>query len=198
MNPKQKIAQVMKEIKENAEINPNSKWVEFHFNTNVFGAGFLTDDEERRILFKLESEGVLNLHLPARDEEEEAMMSVYSPGEFMLKHDVIRIEILDNFFRKFFFYRFYLNGLNYWNVINPFWLIWQFILVSFSLLKWFLNHKIISAFTGMAALIAIDYSLAFRNLKHMIRLLIDLLKHSKQSHSTQKRPDGGSVEWKKK
>ena len=57
MSPKRKIAQVLRDIKENSEINPDKKWVEFKLNTSVVGAGILSADEERRILLKLQKEG---------------------------------------------------------------------------------------------------------------------------------------------
>lgn len=64
MNFKQKIAKVLKHIKEESEINFDSNWIEFKFNLNswgesLIGAGILSADEERRILLKLQKERII-------------------------------------------------------------------------------------------------------------------------------------------
>lgn len=47
MTGRQKILQVLKDIKRDSEINPNPEWVEFKFNTSVVGARILSDDEKK-------------------------------------------------------------------------------------------------------------------------------------------------------
>ena len=48
-------------------------------------------------------------------------------------------------------------GRNYWHLTNPFWWLWEFI-------KWIWQHKVISITVVIIGLLAMDYSLAWRNL----------------------------------
>ncbi|OGZ84676.1 MAG: hypothetical protein A2401_01350 [Candidatus Staskawiczbacteria bacterium RIFOXYC1_FULL_38_18] len=61
-----------------------------------------------------------------------------------------------------------LSTSNYWNLVNPLWLVWQ-------LLKWFYNlikkHKLISGLIVFMGLIATDYSMAWQNLKTIWRFI---------------------------
>lgn len=75
MTPEEKIAKVLKRIKSESSINPNPKLVKFNLNYNVVGGGVLSEDEERRILFKLENEGAIELSLS------ESEVDLYKPGE---------------------------------------------------------------------------------------------------------------------
>jgi len=45
---------------------------------------------------------------------------------------------------------------NYWHMTNPFWWLWEFA-------KWIWQHKFISAIITVVGLLAVDYSLAWRN-----------------------------------
>lgn len=63
MTPEEKIARVLEQIKNDSAINPDPKLIRFDLNYDVVGAGILSEDEERRILFKLEKEGVIKLRL---------------------------------------------------------------------------------------------------------------------------------------
>lgn len=177
MTPRSKIARVLKDIKNDSEINPDSKWVRFNFNTNIIGAGILSDDEEKRILLKLQGENIIKLHLPyGATEEDRGLLSAYTPEEFMMERDFIMIEILDGFYRKWFLYKFYINDFNYWKLTSPVWLIWEVIFGLFLIVKFFWKHKIISASMSiLAAFIAIDYSLAWRNLKWVIDFILRLI-----------------------
>ncbi len=53
---------------------------------------------------------------------------------------------------------------NTWNWINPFWWLWQLILLIFKILKSAWKHKIIAGIIVIISLLAIDYSLAWTNL----------------------------------
>lgn len=53
---------------------------------------------------------------------------------------------------------------NAWNYVNPFWLIWQLLLFLLKILKYAWGHKIISILIIIITLLAIDYSLAWKNL----------------------------------
>jgi hypothetical protein len=48
------------------------------------------------------------------------------------------------------------TGFNYWNVINPFWLLWKMLLFIW-------HHKLITAAIAIIGLLGIDYSLAWKN-----------------------------------
>ena len=45
---------------------------------------------------------------------------------------------------------------NYWHMTNPLWWLWEFA-------KWIWQHKFISAIITVVGLLAVDYSLAWRN-----------------------------------
>lgn len=174
MSPKRKIAQVLRDIKENSEINPNPEWVEFKFNTSVVGAGILSDDEEKRILIKLEKEGVLEIHLPdGKDNSEEAMLSQYTPTEFMMESNSIWIKILPKFYRKFFWYNLTSFGENHWNLVNPFWILWQLVRGVVSFIEWLWNKsKIMTLVFGTSGgILVYDWSLAWKNLKAVLSFL---------------------------
>jgi len=168
MTGRQKILQVLKDIKRDSEINPNPEWVEFKFNTSVVGAGILSDDEEKRILIKLEKEGILEIHLPdGKDDEQGAMLSQYTPIEFMMESNSIWIKILPQFYRKYFWYGLTSFGENNWNLVNPFWLLWQLIKGIVLLIEWLRNKsKVVTLIFGtLGGLLVYDWSLAWKNLK---------------------------------
>lgn len=168
MTGRQKILQVLKDIKRDSEINPNPEWVEFKFNTSVVGAGILSDDEEKRILIKLEKEGVLEIHLPdGKDNEQDAMLSQYTPTEFMMESSSIWIKILPQFYRKYFWYNLTSFDENSWNLINPFWLLLQLVRSVITLIEWLWNKsKVVTLIFGtLGGLLVYDWSLAWKNLK---------------------------------
>jgi len=47
-------------------------------------------------------------------------------------------------------------GINYWHMTNPAWWLWKFT-------KWIWQHKLISVIITLIGILAIDYSLAWRN-----------------------------------
>jgi len=177
MTGRQKILKVLKHVKKESEINPNPKWVEFKFNTNVMGAGILTDDQEKRILMKLENEGVIKIHLPdAKDDMDESYLSTFTPTEYMMESNSIWIEILPAFRNKYFLYNLIAFDSNAWNFINPFWLIWKFCEVIIFLLKWLWQKSkaLFIFFGGLGSFLAVDYSLAWKNVKilsHLFKIL---------------------------
>ncbi|NQU99212.1 MAG: hypothetical protein HQ538_00590 [Parcubacteria group bacterium] len=170
---KKKIAKVMKQIKEDSEINPNSKWVEFKLNTNFIAPGVLMADEEERILLKLQKEGIIKLHIPETPGEE-GRYSAYTPDEFMHETKLIWVEILDGFNKKYRYYRFYLGEINWWKIINPFWWLSLPFIVLIKIVKLIKKYLLISAITfliTLLGLLAIDYSLAWKNLKSIFNLI---------------------------
>lgn len=174
MTGKQRILQVLKDIKRESEINPNPEWVEFKFNTSVVGAGILSDDEEKRILIKLEKEGVLEIHLPdGKDDSEEAMLSQYTPTEFMMESNSIWIKILPKFNRKYFWYNLTSFGGGNWNLVNPFWILWQLVKGVIYLVEWLWSKsKVVTLIFGtLGGLLVYDWSLAWKNLKTILIFL---------------------------
>jgi len=168
MTGRQKILQVLRDIKRESEINPNPEWVEFKFNTSIVGVGFLTDNQEKRILIKLEKEGVLEIHLPdGEDDEQEAMLSQYTPVEFMMQSNTIWIKILPSFYHKYFWYNLTSLGENNWNIINPFWILWQLIKSITAFIEWLWNKSKVAtlALGTLSGLLVYDWSLAWKNIK---------------------------------
>lgn len=162
----------MEQIKEESEINPDSRWVKFNFNVYIAGAGILSDDEEKRILLKLQKEKTIKLHLP---DEEQGSLEVYKPEEFMMGNKFIFIEILDNFYKKYRIYRLFYSRLDFWKITNPFWYLWQVILVIYNLLKivskTIKDNVIISFIILIITVLAFDYAMAWKNLKYIINLI---------------------------
>lgn len=163
----------MRQIKEDSEINPNSKWVRFDFNTDVVGEGFLTDDEEKRILLKLQNEGVIKIHLPnGKTEQEEAILSSYTPEEFMMENKFTWIEILDRFNAKYQMNNFISGRLNYWKLFNPLYWTWSIVKFILQVIKLILSvkwkYKILSLIVTLLTLVAIDFSMAWKNVKWII------------------------------
>lgn len=168
MTGRQKILQVLKDVKRESEINPNPEWVEFRFNTSIVGAGILSDDEEKRILMKLEKDGVLELHKPDGETfDQEAMLSQYSPTEFMMQNDTIWVKILSPFYQKYFWYNLTSFGSNRWNIINPFWILWQLIRGALSIVEWLWDKsKVVTLVLGtLGGLLVYDWTLAWKNLQ---------------------------------
>ncbi|MDD2656234.1 MAG: hypothetical protein PHQ18_01545 [Patescibacteria group bacterium] len=171
MNKKQKIYYILKEIKEESEINPEPHWVIYHFNTNFVAPNTLMADEEKRILQKLENEGIIEINLPiGRDEQEEAMLSIFTPIEFMMEHDLILIKILPKFYRKYFWYSISSLKENKWNYINPFWILWKLLTLIFIFIVWlWKKNKIITILIGfISSILVYDWSLAWQNLNKVI------------------------------
>lgn len=109
MTPKEKIAKISQRILNDSAINPDPKWVKFNFNYNIAGAGILSEDEERRILFKLEKEKTIELHLSQFKDKEPKEVTVIS-SEWVRKfssNPYYWIKILD--FKKLRFYTLYLK-----------------------------------------------------------------------------------------
>lgn len=152
MTSKEKIGDVLNEIKENSEINPDERWVEFVLNHSVIGLGILSADEQERILLKLQKDGAVKLH----------KSDAYGK---------VLVEKLPNFDKTYSRYKSVLPSVNNWNYVNPFWLIWkiaQFFAIS---LNWLWKHKIISALGILAGLLVYDYSTAWKNINIIWHLL---------------------------
>lgn len=65
---------------------------------------------------------------------------------------------------------------NYWNLFNPFWLIWQLLRTIFN---WIRGHTIISILSGLIILlgiIATDYALAWNNIGKICEFIKNLFK----------------------
>ncbi len=103
MSPEEKIAKVLKQIKNEAAINPDPRLMNFELNNHIVGAGILTDDEERRILLKLEKEGVIGLRLSQHKDTQPKEVSVISSyeGERFMTSPYYWVEMLDGFDEKY-------------------------------------------------------------------------------------------------
>lgn len=103
MTPEQKIAKVLKQIRDEAAINSDPCLMKFELNYFIVGAGFLTADEERRILLKLEKEGVIDVRLSEHKDTERREVTVLSSyeGEKFLKSPYYWVEIRDGFDAKY-------------------------------------------------------------------------------------------------
>lgn len=66
---------------------------------------------------------------------------------------------------------------NYWNFINPFWLLWQLVKKIFG---WIKKHTLASAISGtiiLVGLVATDYAMAWKNLKTIWEFIKKLLSY---------------------
>lgn len=175
MTGRQKILQVLKVIKRESEINPNPKLVIFKFTRGIVGQGILTEDQERRILIKLEMKKVIEILVPiGRNEYEKSILEVFKNGlDFIQSTDFesVPIKILKPFYFKYFWYSFTSFNENWWNYVNPFWLLWKFLRMSIYLIEFlWKKSKLITIGIGLFGLLAIDYSLAWKNLKFVLNL----------------------------
>ncbi len=151
MTGRQKILQVLEHIKHESEINPDPEWIEFNFSMSNF-PGMLNADQEVRILTKLENEEVLKICLP----KEGTMEGLSVP-----------IKILPAFYPKYYLYRLTSFDENNWNLFNPFWLAWKFILGVSLVVEWLWrkNKLITIAFSTLGGLLVYDWTLAWKNFK---------------------------------
>jgi hypothetical protein len=65
---------------------------------------------------------------------------------------------------------------NYWNLVNPFWLLWRLFRIIYHLMKLIWKHKIISLIIIFLSLLAIDYGLAWKNILSLWSLFHNLVK----------------------
>ncbi|MFA6896912.1 MAG: hypothetical protein WCQ96_01360 [Patescibacteria group bacterium] len=168
MNAKRKIGKVLKQIKEESEINPDSRWVRFIFNTRLVGAGILSDDEEKRILLKLQKEKIIKLHLPDCDDGFEP----FAPEELIKHYNIVLVEILDGFDKKYQIYKLFYSDFDFWEITNLLWWLWKLLLfVSVGIIKCATivkDNKIISLVFFILAMLASDYAMAWQNLRYII------------------------------
>lgn len=171
MSGRKKILSVLEHIKRESEINPDPELVKFEFNIHIVGMGILTDDQEKRIISKLVKNGVVEIHLPDGDNDEEsALLSVYTPAEFMMEHNFIWIKLTPRFYRTYFWYATITFVENRWNYINPFWILWQLILGVISLIGWLWNKsKIATVITVLGGLLSYNWHFAKQNFESILR-----------------------------
>lgn len=171
MTGKQKILSVLKDIKSDSEINPSPEWIKFRFNTSVIGSGILNDDEEKRILLKLQREKVIEIHfLDEYGDQQNIDWSQIVVVEILMKSDSVWIKILPPFWRKYFWYNLTAFGQNKWNIVNPLWLFFQLLKSIIYIIKWLWNKsKIITVFLGIVSgALVYDWSLAWINIKKIL------------------------------
>ncbi len=171
---KRKIARVLYRIKEQAELNPDPRWMEFEFHDDVVVGGYdyPSAKEERRILLKLKHRGAIRLHLPDHHESmDQEYIQSFDPEEFM-EHGNSKIVVEMRFVFPIF-YRYYaafFSGLScWWDVVNPFWLCWKILETIFLMIRYVfrltVRNKVVSLLASLiTALLAYDYSMAWRNL----------------------------------
>jgi len=180
MTSQQKIYKIIKEIKEKSEISPDKDWVEFNFNDSCFGVGFLGGEEERNILLKLKKEKIIELHSSSKlksriDQLTQAPSPssiIYTVEELKNKYSVW-VQILDGFdifFKKYknedIENKIFINKL--WVYSNPFWITWKLILIITKVLKLIFKHKLISLIIIIISFLAIDFSMAWKNINWTI------------------------------
>jgi hypothetical protein len=157
MSPEEKIAKVLYRIKNEMGISPNSNLVEFRFN-NVVGLGSVFYEDEIKILLKLQNENVIKI---------ESMSYGDRDGK-------ASIRILDNFlscYKKYEKYLYNNESGNYWNYINPLWLLWQVSLLFWKSMQLLWRHKVISSVVAMVisliTLLTSDYSKISENVNKL-------------------------------
>ncbi len=179
MTSKQKIAEVLEEIKEKSDISLDSKSVMIEFYPDMVIAGSCDDKDKKDILLKLQHEKIIKIKLPdERGGIENGQLSVYAPEEFMLNSECkgIRVEILKDFSRKYWFCRiFCLKNIDYWNLVNPFWWIWKMILLIGNLIIFIWKHKIPSFILAIASLMALNYSIVWQNFNNILNFIKKLI-----------------------
>lgn len=154
MTSRQKILDVLRDIKHESEISPDPDLVKFRFNT-ILGPGILQAEQQKIILKKLVKSGVIEL-----------VTSIDNYYE-------IEIRILPKFSKEYFWYSITSMDDNTWNIVNPFWLLWQLIIGIYFILKWFWgkNKTITVIATSLGGLLIYDWVLAWKNLKILLTLL---------------------------
>lgn len=168
MKPEEKIAKILEQIHNDSVINPDPQWVRFDFNYNMVGAGILSENEERRILFKLRKEGVIELCLSQFEDKEPKEISVISSehGRKFLLSSYYQIELLDGFEEKYKAFIKYLkvdkkSEKSWIYYTNPIWLLCKLILFLW-------KHKFLSFVFFLFTLFAIDFTLAWKNFNWLL------------------------------
>src|SRR4030042_3933830 len=157
MTPNEKIASVLNNIKNESEISPNSKRIEFRFNDHVVGFGIVAGEDERKILLKLQKEKVIKIELMPYHKDNIYKLH-YKLEEFIFRADKVMVEIRDNFYSYYEKYKIFLDSqeeINYWNLVNPFWLVWQAILSFKNFLKLVWKHRITKIISLVVAVLAL-------------------------------------------
>lgn len=146
MTGRQKKLQVLEDIRQESEISPNPILIEFKFSNNIAN-GVLDIDEKKIILKRLEKEGVIKI----KDNK---------------KYNEVSIKILPPFYNKYYLYRLTSLDNNAWNIVNPFWILWQLITIIWN------KNKIITTMLGTLVLfLAYDYSQAWKNIDFILIFL---------------------------
>lgn len=179
MNSRQKILDVLKRIKSESEINARPGRVRFDFNRHVVGAGFLSADEEARILSKLQKDKWIRLHLPT---DEEGIVTTDTPEDHMANRNHVLIDLLPGFrirYRRYRLFSFFTE--NKWNYVNPFWWLWTIASTAWgflgSLVRYTLKHWLVSLISSVALLLGIltiNYALVRENSLAIIEFFTNL------------------------
>lgn len=172
MTGKQKILEVLKKIKRESEINSSSKWVVYRFIFEVQGAEILTDNEERRILMKLDLEKIVRIQISdGTDNQEEEVNSPHDPIQVMQTADCVLVEVLPLFKNKYYWYSLMVLLENKWNYVNPFWIFWQLIKSIFYFIEWIWGKsKITVIIVTLGGFFVYNWTLAWGNLKKILNI----------------------------
>ena len=131
MTGRQKILQVLKDIKKESEINPDPNWVIFHFTLmGIERDGKLNRDQQKRILVRLHMKKIIEIILPqAQNHEDSLFLRRFNgdPVSFCLTTDTqsTAVKLLPKFHLNYWVYKITSFNENAWNYINPFWLLFQ-------------------------------------------------------------------------
>lgn len=168
MNSRQKILSVLEDIKQNSDINADVEQVRFDLNHRVVRAGILNNDEEARILCKLESWGYISLPL-RRDTN---IVTSVRDEEVVANRESVTITLSKNFNSKFFLYKLLTFKDNSWNYINPLWILVQIFksLYSVFLIVWNKSKPLAVVISSLAALLVYDWTTAWKNIEYVVNL----------------------------
>lgn len=175
MNPRQKILSVLKQIKANSELNANENQVRFDFNNHVIGAGILTNDEEARILNKLQVWGYVTLLLP--NTEVEGMVTSVTNEDLMVNTTHVTMTLSPNFYFRYHIYKLFTFEKLSWNYVNPVWLLFQIfkhIYMAIRLL-WSKGKVLTALFSSLGALLIYDWSTAWGTTQYLIEIFREIL-----------------------
>lgn len=94
------------------------------------------------------------------------MLNSHALEETMFKSRAIRVEALSKFYKKYLLYKIYDDYRNFLNKVIL--LIWEIKKITW-------RNKIISALITIIGLLALDYSMAWKNLNYIINLIKKIL-----------------------
>lgn len=170
----EKICWVVKHLVTDSEMNPDPRWARYEFNEQGFWAEGVPDSrEERNILRKLRSDGLITLHIPNEYDDMEGYWAALNDDEILEKVHFINVEFLSGF-REYARKTCPISTSSHsrtsvWVITNPFW--WAY--KAWKEVWGFLSNHGKSIGSGLLAAIAVggmlfwDYSLGWKNVLYI-------------------------------